>query len=315
MNGKGVTRLLVTGASGFLGAHVAAGALSRGLDVRAAIRASSDRARLDRLAPGVGTIDLDLTDAGADLAAALAGVDAVIHCAAYGVDYRQSDFATALEINVAATMRLAQAAADAAKVQGGVRFVHVGTSYEYGTEDGTLDEQRRLAPTGIYGVTKAAASLALQDLARRTGAPIVVVRPFSMYGPLEGAHKFVPMVMEASREGRAVELTPGHQERDYLYVGDVAAACLDLAAHEPFPAGEIFNICSGAGLGLRALAEAAVRAADGDPAVLCWGAKPYRPAESMRVVGDPAKIERAIGWRATTPLDKGMAQMAAAGAL
>lgn len=302
--------LLVTGASGFLGAHVAAGAGGRGLNVRAALRAASDRTRLDRLATGVDIVDLDLADRAADLDRALAGVDAVIHCAAYGVDYRQSDFATALEINVSATMRLAQATADA-----GVRFVHVGTSYEYGTEDGTLTEDRRLAPTGIYGVTKAAASLALQDLARRTGAPIAVVRPFSMYGPLEGGHKFVPMVMEASREGRAVELTPGHQERDYLYVDDVVSACLDLIAADPFPAGEIFNICSGKGVSLRDLAGAAVAAAGGDAGVLHWGAKPYRPAESMRVVGDADKITRAIGWRATTTLQQGMKQTAAAGAL
>lgn len=305
-----MTTLLVTGASGFLGAHVAAGAQARGLGVRAALRGSSDRRRLDRLAPGVTTVDLDLADRTADLAAALSGVDAVIHCAAYGVDYRQSDFATALDLNVLASMRLAEAAGAA-----GIRFVHVGTSYEYGTEDGTLVEDRRLSPVGIYGVTKAAATLALQDLARRTGAPLAVVRPFSMYGPLEGAHKFVPLVMEASRAGRVVELTPGEQQRDYLYVGDVVAACLALATATSFPAGEIFNICSGQGVGLRELAIAAVTAAGGDPAVLHWGAKPYRPAESMRVVGDPAKLNAAIGWRAGTSLADGMAQTALAGTL
>lgn len=302
-------QVLITGASGFLGAHVAAGAQARGLAVHAALRASSDRYRLDRLAPGVATIDLDLADPAADLAGVLVGIDVVIHCAAYGVDYRQSDFGTALALNVAASMRLAETAAAA-----GARFIHVGTSYEYGTEDGTLTEDRRLAPTGIYGVTKAAASLALQDLARRTGAPIVVVRPFSMYGPLEGAHKFVPMVMEASRTGHTVDLTPGEQQRDYLYVGDVVSACLDLAVATSFPAGEIFNICSGRGIGLRELATAAITAAGGDPSMLRWGAKPYRPAESMRVVGDPAKIAAAIGWHAMTPLDAGMAKTAAADA-
>ena len=304
-----MVQVLVTGASGFLGAHVAAGVRACGMSVRAALRISSDRHRLDRLAPGVATVDLDLADPAADLAGALIGVDAVIHCAAYGVDYRQSDFATALALNVAASMRLAQATATA-----GVPFVHIGTSYEYGTEDGTLTEDRRLAPTGIYGVTKAAASLALQDLARRTGAPIVVVRPFSMYGPLEGAHKFVPMVMAASRTGRTVDLTLGEQQRDYLYVGDVVTACLKLAVATPFPAGEIFNICSGRGIGLRALANAAVAAAGGDPTMLRWGAKPYRPAESMRVVGDPTKVTAAIGWHAITSLDAGMAMTAAADA-
>jgi nucleoside-diphosphate-sugar epimerase len=275
--------LLITGASGFLGAHVAAGVAARGWDV------------------------LD-SDADA-LAAALDGVDAVVHCAAYGVDYRQSDFHIALALNVAGSMRLAEAAA-----RRGCRLVHVGTSYEYGTEDGVLAEDRRLSPTGIYGVTKAAATLAMLDHARRMAAPVAVVRPFSMYGPLEGAHKFVPMVMAASRAGRAVELTPGHQERDYLYVGDVVDACLTLAAADRFPAGEVFNICSGAGVTLRDLATAAVAAAGGDPAVLRWGAKDYRPAESMKVVGDPARLAAAIGWRATTSLADGMKRTAAADA-
>jgi nucleoside-diphosphate-sugar epimerase len=302
--------LLVTGASGFLGAHVVAGALARGFNVRAGVRATSDRTRLDQLAPGAATALLDLDSDAAALAQALTDIDAVIHCAAYGVDFRQSDFAMALALNVSGSMRLAEAVE-----QRGCRIVHVGTSYEYGTEVGVLAEDRRLVPTGVYGVTKAAASLAMQDHARRTGTRIAVVRPFSMYGPLEGAHKFVPLVMDASREGRVVALTPGYQERDYLYVGDVVDACLTLATVNAFPGGEIFNICSGTGISLRMLANAAVTAAGGDPAVLRWGAKPYRPAESMRVIGDPAKLTAAIGWGATTSLARGMELTAAAGTL
>lgn len=301
-----MTTILITGASGFLGAHVAAGALLRGTSVRAGVRASSDQERLTRLAPNATTTLLDLGASSTELTMALEGVDAVIHCAAYGVDYRQSDFMSALALNVAGSMRLAEAVANR-----GCRMLHVGTSYEYGTEDGVLSEDRRLAPTGTYGVTKAAASLALQDFARRTGAQIAIVRPFSMYGPLEGAHKFVPLVMEASRAGRPVDLTPGNQERDYLYVGDVVEACLTLIESDSFPASEIFNVCSGQGVTLRAMAVAAVQAAGGNTAVLRWGAKPYRPAESMRVVGNGSKLAAVTGWQATTSLAEGMERTAA----
>lgn len=302
-------RILITGASGFLGAHVAAGAVALGLDTHAGVRGSSQRDRLIRLAPHAKIVTFDLDSPAGTLLASLEGIDVVIHCAAYGVDYRQTDFATALTANVAGSMRLAEAASIL-----GCRFIHVGTSYEYGTEDGILAEDRRLAPTGIYGVTKAAATLTLQDFARRTGADLAIVRPFSMYGPLEGDHKFVPLVMAASRAGTPIELSPGNQERDYLYVGDVAEACLALACAATFPKGEIFNICSGHGVTLRDLALAAVAAVDGDASVLRWGAKPYRPAESMRVVGDAAKIAGVIGWRATTSLAKGMTRTAAADA-
>lgn len=301
--------LLVTGASGFLGAHVAARAIARGFDVRAGLRRTSERWRLKRLAPQATIVPLDLDDSIEELTQALDQVDVVIHCAAYGVDYRQSDFAVALEVNVAGTMRLAAAVAARS-----CRLVHVGTSYEYGSEDGVLNEERRLSPTGIYGVTKAAASLAMQDFARRAGSSIVVVRPFSMYGPLEGGHKFVPLVMSACRNKEAVDLSVGDQERDYLYVGDVADACLALAVADALPAGEMFNVCSGTGISLRTLAQSAVAAVGGDPSLLRWGAKPPRAAESMRVVGDPLKLARAIGWHATTSLEEGMAATAAADA-
>ncbi|UUL82167.1 NAD-dependent epimerase/dehydratase family protein [Sphingomonas qomolangmaensis] len=296
--------LLVTGASGFLGAHVVAEAIQRGRAVRAGMRRSSDRSRLDALAPQAQTAWLDLDDS-ATLDAALAGCTAIIHCAAYGVDYRQSDFYTALETNVAATMRLAEAAASR-----GVRLVHVGTSYEYGTQDGLLAEDRVLSPTGIYGVTKAAGTLAVQDFARRTGADCTVLRPFSMYGPLEGTHKIVAAAMRASLAGEMLDLSPGAQERDYLYVADVAAACIDVATAATFPRGEILNICSGEGLSLRALLTAAAQAVGGNEGVFRWGAKAYRPAESMRVVGDPARIAKVLRWRATTSLAEGMAATA-----
>lgn len=301
-----MTTVLITGATGFLGAHMAAGALAAGWSVRAGVRARSDRARLERLAPGATAVELDFTSADR-IGQMLRDVDIVLHCAAYGVDYRQSDFHIALDTNVTASMRLAEQAA-----LSGVRMIHVGTAYEYGAEDGLLDEDRRLDPTGIYGVTKAAATLAVCDLARRTGAPITVVRPFGMYGPWEGPHKFVPMVMAASLNGRLVELTPGYQERDYLYVGDVVDACLAIATSRSFPTGQILNICSGKGLALRMLAQAAVAAVGGDPAVLCWGAREYRPAESMRVVGDGRRLHTLLNWRASTTLADGMALTATA---
>ncbi len=301
-----MTTVLITGATGFLGAHMAAGALAAGWSVHAGVRAGSDRGRLEQLAAGACIVELDLADRHR-IADMLSGVDIVLHCAAYGVDYRQSDFDTALATNVVASVSLGEAVADA-----GIRMIHVSTAYEYGAEDGLLDEERRLDPTGIYGVTKAAATLAIRDIARRRGAGIVVVRPFGMYGPWEGSHKFVPMVMAASRSGDIVDLTPGYQERDYLYVGDVVTACLTLAGQEAFPSGEILNICSGEGLALRTLAEAAVDAIKGDPAVLRWGAKPYRPAESMRVVGDGRRLQALTGWFPSIGLAEGMARTASA---
>ena len=292
-------RILVTGASGFLGAHVVADAQARGIAVTAGVRDSSDLGRLNALAPGCKRMTLDLAHGPEPLALTVGGFDAVIHCAAYGVDYRQSDISSALEVNVVGSVKLLRALA-------GARMVYVGTSYEYGTSTEDIGEDAALRPRGIYGVSKAAAALALLDAAQSAKAALAIVRPFTMYGPLEGTHKFLPMVMRGAMAGEAVSLSPGLQERDYIYVGDVADGCLDLALAGDFPSGETFNLCSGTGVSLRTFAAAAVTATGGSEDVLHWGAKPYRPDDPMRVVGNPGRAAARIGWRAATSLAEGM---------
>lgn len=300
--------VLITGASGFLGAHVTAACQNRGIPVVAAVRACSDLRRLQVLAPNVDMIQLDVTSSLEVLRDQLRTVrpSAVIHCASYGVDYRQSDFDSAVQVNLVGTWRLLCAAAEV----GVSRFVHVGTAYEYGFADEEVDEDRRLQPSGVYGVTKGAATLAVLDGGIRLGVPVVVVRPFGMYGPLEGRHKLVPMVMRAGLTMTPIELSPGWQRRDYAYVGDVSAACVELAVRHDFPAGQIFNLCSGKGLFLRTLAAAALDAIGGNPDVLRWGAKPYRTGEVMYLVGDNRLAERCLHWRPTTSLVSGMAMTA-----
>ena len=286
--------VLVTGASGFLGAHVVRVLLAAGRGVVAARHRDTSRLA------DIETVTLDLTN-GDSVAQAIAAVRpfAIIHCAAYGVDHRQQDFTAALAVNVAGTVALI----DAARGAGTGRMVHVGTAAEYGGHDGAIAEDAAPRPRGVYGVTKAAATLAALD--RAGGLPLAVVRPFAMYGPGEGAHKFVPMVVRACRDGTRLELSPGGQVRDYAYVGDVAAAIADLALGDGFPGGEIINLASGRPVTLKAVGLAA-RAAAGGGGDLDWGAKPYRDDESMMLVGDVAKAQRLLGWRASATLAEGM---------
>ncbi len=298
--------VFVTGATGFFGSHIARAFLDAGWWVWAVVRSSSDATRLDRLAGGAPTLRrvcLDLREKGR-VAAALTETrpSMVVHCAAYGVDYRQQDPEVAIATNIVANEHLIQAAADA----GVARFVHVGTSAEYGDHETAIDEDQCLRPRSVYGATKAAASLIALGCAGGLGLPLVVIRPFAMYGPLEGEHKFVPMVMGACREGRTLDLSPGEQVRDYTFVGDVAQACMLLATVELFPAGEIVNLGSGVPLTLRELAEATAAAVGGDPSCLRWGGRDYRSDEIMFHLADPGKAAALLRWQATTPLAEGM---------
>lgn len=307
---RGPMRVLVTGSGGFLGAHVAHRFAARfghaGWTVLAAGREGSGNWRLARLGVAAEPVRLDLTASGEEIAAAVADArpDLIVHCAAYGVDYRFQDVAASTRTNLEGTLHLVRAAAQA-RVG---RFVHVGTCYEYGPSDHPIGEDALPAPRSLYGITKAAATLAALGTAASHGLALAVVRPFGMYGPLENDTKFVPMILRACRDGRRTELTAGGQLRDYVYVGDVAEACLRLAGLADFPAGEIVNLGSGAPITIRALGEAAARAVGQGGDALVWGALPYRPDEVMSIVADAGKAAALFGWRASTPLDEGMRQ-------
>ena len=291
-------RVLVTGASGFLGAHLCRVLAESGLAPVAGCRRGSDLWRLKGLAPDVPVAHLDLKDA-ASVAAALdeAAADAVVNCAGYGVNYNEQDYFEAYAINVAGAMNVARAALDRR-----IRIIQIGTSYEYGDWPSDISEDFPLKPKGVYGKTKAAASLALSALAESQGSDLAILRLFSMYGPLEGIHKLIPGVISATHTGRAMDMTPGEQIRDYMYVGDAAMAVVNALQRPSASAGKIFNIGSGQGIALRTLVSAAV----GDAAEIGWGKRPYRPDEMMRVVSNPGLAAQALEWKARTPLAEGM---------
>lgn len=320
MHGHGKPRrVLITGADGFFGANLVKVLTDRAADgaaaVLAGLRGDAPGWRLRALVPDCAPLPgFDVVASETALRDRLtdAGVTAIVHCAAYGVNYDQSDLDRAIAVNVGGTAHLVAAAAAA----GVTRFVQIGTGHEYGELAGPIAETACPRPRGVYGVTKLAASLMALDRARTLGLPLCVVRAFGMYGPLEGAHKFVPMVMASARARRPVSLTPGEQVRDYAFVGDVAAGIGDLLDRlgDKFPAGELFNLASGRALTLRALADAAVRAVGGDSSSLRWGDRPYRPDESMEIIACVAKAAT-LGWKASTGLDEGMALTAAADGL
>jgi len=294
--------VLITGGSGFLGANLCKAMADAGWTVYAGSRRPSGSDRLAILCPEAERHVLDLTKNAEAITDAVMRLspDVIIHCAAYGVDFREDNPAQAVAVNVQGAAALVAAAA-ATNV---TRVVHIGTSNEYGFANGLISELTPLNPSGIYGSTKAAGLLVARERARTLAVPFVAARVFGMYGPLEGEHKFVPHVMRAARTGASVELTAGEQVRDYTYVGDVAQACVLMASG----AGQnldVINLASGRPVTLREMGEAAAQAGGGHASLL-WGSTPYRPGEPMSVRVDPAMARHALGWEASTSLADGM---------
>jgi len=224
---------LLTGASGFIGGHLAARLVGVGYTVRCLVRAGSERSHLREL--GVELVEGDLTDA-PSLADATAGCSTVMHCAAM-----VSDWATVREIrrtNVEGTRNLLTACA-AASVE---RFVHVSSTDVYGHPGGARVEES-YAPGGFanwYAQSKREAEAEV----RRADASLatVILRPATVYGP--GSTEVVGEIARALRAGHMLLIDRGRAIAGLCYVENLIDAAM-LALAKPEAVGRAFNISDG----------------------------------------------------------------------
>lgn len=229
---------LITGASGFIGGHLAARLVQEGWHVRCLVRASSDTSRLERL--GVESAIGDL-QAAESLRSATDGCGVVFHCGAL-----VSDWATVREIsavNVVGTQNLLSAAARATVK----RFIHFSTTDVYGYRGRvTIDESyeaRRFS--SWYAQSKRNAEQRVWHASRRDGFAAVVLRPATVYGP--GSREVIGEIARALRAGNMLLIDGGAAVAGLVYVENVVDAALLAAVHDSAP-GQAFNVTDGLGI-------------------------------------------------------------------
>lgn len=291
-------RILVTGATGFVGSAFVRRAITNGANVIVSSRPASDHWRLDPVRGHYATVRGSLGEDDPALRD-IGRVDLLVHFAAAGVNQAFDDVETLVATNVTGTLRALQSA-----VRLGVsRFVLVGTSAEYGAGV-ALPEAAPLRPTSEYGATRASATLLARAFGARRGLDVVVVRPFAVYGPFEPAYRLVPYCILRGLRGEALELSSGLQTRDYVFVDDVAdgvaRACVSAAA-----SGGVFNLCSGAETSVLAAASLVARLCGGR-SVVNAGVRDSLPGEMWRTTGSPLRAAEVLGWTSTHALEAGL---------
>jgi nucleoside-diphosphate-sugar epimerase len=301
----GKETVLVTGASGFVGACLARDLIADGQDVHLLHRpGSAGLWRLAGLDGGFTWQRADLRDADAVRRAVDACRPAVVyHLAAHGASPTQRDRATILAANLLGTANLLDALAG----HDYRAFVHTGSSSEYGQKDRPMRPGDRLEPRTDYGVAKAAATLLCQAEALK-GRPVTTVRIFSAYGPWEDPTRLVPYVMGCCQRGDTPKVTAGDQPRDFIHVDDVLAL-LRTAARLPEARGRILHAGTGREHTVREMVETIVAVCAGARLRPQFGAEPPRPDEPAHWVADIEETSALTGWRPRYDLRSGVERL------
>jgi nucleoside-diphosphate-sugar epimerase len=294
-------RVLLTGASGFLGHHVARQGLAAGVALHV----------LGRHPGPAGTVfhraDLTHVDAVGHAVAAL-GPEVVIHCAAPGVSQGSIAYPAMLAVAEQGTRALYAACAALPRPPA---VVHVGSGFEYVDSDHAVDEDWLPMPAPqSYGAAKVAASRVAQGFADRL--PIALLRPFHIYGAGEAGRRLGPFLIGEARAGRTVPLTACEQCRDFLHVDDCAAMLWNaLTRLAPEPGLTCRNLGSGRSIGLAEFVTAVTEelAANGIAADCQIGALPYREGEPMVSLPDISRWIADGGRTARVALAEGVADL------
>lgn len=294
-------RVLVTGASGFVGANLARRLIAEGHEVRLLLRPNHNPWRLAGLDPALFVM-ADLGDAGAVLQAVTSTrPEWIFHLAAHGAYASQRGWSEMLETNVTGTVNLVHAGLEA----GVDSFVNTGSSSEYGFKDHAPPEDDVVEPNSDYAVTKATATLYCAFMARAHGARIRTLRLYSVYGPWEEPTRLVPTLIVQGLRGRLPPLADPTVARDFVHVDDVCDAYLATAADAGAPNDAVFNVGTGVQTDLASVVALARRllGVTKEPA---WGSMANRSWDTACWVADSARIRHDLGWTPRHSLESGL---------
>ncbi|MFN0171033.1 MAG: NAD-dependent epimerase/dehydratase family protein [Bryobacteraceae bacterium] len=286
-------RVLVTGASGFIGYHCLQPLATRGYEVHAL--SSKPRAETT----GVVWHQADLLEPGS-ARALLADIRPthLLHLAWFVVPGKlisaPENFAW-----VTGSLDLVQQFA----AVGGQRLVSCGSGYEYDWRYGYCSEKLTPnVPNSVYGACKVSLYLMTEALAGQTGLSAAWGRVFFLYGPREHPDRLISSVIRALLGGQPARCSHGRQIRDYMHVQDVADGLVALL--DSSVAGAV-NVCSGQAATLREMVLSVGRMV-GRPELVHLGAVPARANDAPLVVGDNTRIASEVGWKQRLDLETGL---------
>jgi len=234
-------RVIVTGATGFVGSNMVRKLVENGSIVTALTRPKSDRWRLSDLSQKITFLEGDLLDNDFVHKGFRSTQPEIVFNFAFpgGYPTQEHERANMLAMGFISVHNMLNAAKNT-----NARFIQIGSSTEYGLYDAPHKEHDEMRPVNIRGVAKAASTLLCRQFALEFKHPVYILRLYAIYGPYEQPNRLIPRAIKAALTGSELPLTPSGIMHDWIYVDDTIDACLKAGEANLSP-GEIINIGSG----------------------------------------------------------------------
>ncbi len=307
-------RVLVTGADGFIGSHLAERLAREGAQVRAFVMYNSfgSWGWLDHtpaeLHERIEVFPGDIRDAGL-VAEAVQGCDVVFHLAALiSVPYSFQAPESFVETNVGGTLNVLKAA----KLAGGAKVIQTSTSEVYGTPSSVpISETHALQAQSPYAASKTGADQLAESFYCTYDLPVVVLRPFNTYGPRQSTRAVLPTILSQLLAGTPeIRLGALWPRRDLTYVDDTVEGFL-LAASSEKAVGRTIQLGTGEDVSIEELAKLAMRILDFEARLLSEEKRVRPPgSEVQRLLSDPALAAELLDWRPTVTIEQGILRTA-----
>jgi nucleoside-diphosphate-sugar epimerase len=296
----------VLGATGFIGRWVTRKLSKDRARIYLVVRDAGSKTLLNEDGIQAETIEADLSIPGVlDDVFRRIRPAVTFNLAGYGVDPTETDEQTAWRINAGLIENLCESAARWKHPLWPYRqIVHAGSAAEYGDAGGDLREDGPASPTTLYGKSKLRATSTLVERCPTLGLSSITARLFTVYGPGEHPHRLLPSLLEASRTGLPLELSPATQKRDFTYVEDVAEGLLRVG----LTAGEttIVNLATGRLTPVRTFVETTAKILRIPLSNLKFGVLPPGPHDMDHLNVSLTRLSQLLRWAPPTCITEGI---------
>lgn len=297
-------RILITGAAGFIGSHLAHKLVEMGYEVGIIKRNGTDIWRIKDIFKDLTVYDADLKDTNSVLQSiSNFKPNIVYHLATYyAVDHRPQEIASMIDSNVLGTINLLEASKES-RVN---LFINTSTCSVYDPSTEKLKETSNINPSNLYSMTKIQAEQACSYYSEKYDLNLITLRLFPPYGPVDNIRKLIPFVIKSFNDKKVPEMTTGTQKWDFTFINDIVEAYIKILSTQDKKTHEIFNIGTGNAVSIREVVTRIKELMDSEIEPK-WGAIEHRKGEIWFNCADISKAHNILNWEPKIPtLEKGL---------